>query len=356
MKEMRFRALFYRKVVALPVAAGAAIALAFNGYGIWALVAEQVLAVTLATLLVWRFSGWTPRFVLDGAALRSVAGFSSYLTLTKITNYFTKRGDVFLVGSFLGAAQAGFYSKAYGLGIRLLKLLNGILMPVMYPALSRMQSDRIRLRRAILLGVQILAVIYIPLFVFSVFLARPTVYLLLGDGWAQTARLVPFFTFSLIFLAQDALTGQLLKAVGESRTMFRVVITTSIITVGLFTMGLRWGMVGVAGGFALGSAIKWTLGFRPARAHADVGFWDVWRGTRRVLGLSAAAVVIMLLASYAVPDHSSLHPAVELLVLGVPGFATYALGFYSRPLESTELLMDFWRSVRARGSALSTHG
>src|SRR2546430_12553226 len=73
MRVMDFRGLELRLTGGAFVGAAIAIVLAAQGAGPWALIGQQVTTATVATVLVWRFSSWRPRFTFSRARLCDLA-------------------------------------------------------------------------------------------------------------------------------------------------------------------------------------------------------------------------------------------------------------------------------------------
>src|SRR5262249_15298793 len=78
-KDLKLQALAQINVFASVVSALAAIALAFQGYGAWAIVIQGLLTQTLITAGVWAHSHWKPTFAFKLDELLGMLRFGGYM-------------------------------------------------------------------------------------------------------------------------------------------------------------------------------------------------------------------------------------------------------------------------------------
>ena len=119
-RNLDFKKILYQKVIILPISGFIGITMAMNGYGVWSLVAQQIVYVTGGSLFLWYLSKWMPLISFNIQHIKEIFHFSGYLSLSKFVNYFTKKGDLFLIGKYVGSESLGIYSKGYQLTVQIL--------------------------------------------------------------------------------------------------------------------------------------------------------------------------------------------------------------------------------------------
>ena len=75
-RDMRFRRLELRQIVATLVGAVTGITIAVKGYGAWAIVGQQLAEATTSTVLLWCVTPWRPSLRFSMASLRRLGGFA----------------------------------------------------------------------------------------------------------------------------------------------------------------------------------------------------------------------------------------------------------------------------------------
>ncbi len=247
-RHMRFFTLEILQTISIAAAIGLAIAAAWRGAGYWALVTMHLGTSVFTALLPWLAVPWRPGLPHRRVGARSMFALGGNLTGFNVVNYFSRNTDNILIGKFWGAQSLGLYSKAYSLLLEPLNQLRQPLTAVAMPALSRLQKEPKRFRRAFLelLGVQL-----IPFPLFSVLIVGHdwVVRLVLGEQWTAAG---PIFAWLSIAGALQVLlmtNGLLFIPQNRAGELLRWGIINSLISMLSFVVGLRWGPVGVAAAY-----------------------------------------------------------------------------------------------------------
>jgi O-antigen/teichoic acid export membrane protein len=188
------------------LSSAAAVAMAYLGLGVWALVWPAMIALLLKGLLYWRASGWRPQFVFDWDVLRDLRRFAfSYFSYGVLEEFVHKIDDV-LLGKLSGVNSLGFYSKAYSTSEMFHANVGTIIATTALPLFSCYQDDLQRLRRAYELIIKALLKLGGLFYVTLAVLAYEAIGLLYGQKWQPMvpilwamlpyALLLPVFTLS----------------------------------------------------------------------------------------------------------------------------------------------------------------
>tara|TARA_B110000261_G_scaffold156736_1_gene190981 strand:- start:13 stop:1479 length:1467 start_codon:yes stop_codon:yes gene_type:complete len=258
-RNLDFKKILYQKVLILPISGFIGIMMALNGYGIWSLVIQQVVYVIGGSLFLWYLSKWLPAFSFDIQHIKQIFHFSGYLSLSKFVNYFTKKGDLFLIGKYIGNDSLGIYSKCYQFTVQITKSINGIIIKVMYPSISKIKDDSTRLSEVFLVVSQVMLSIYSLIFLIGAMFSSEIVHLILGERWSGMIPLIPIFLLLGLFLGLGSISAHFLKALGHAKLHFKIVFFNSILTITLFIACLQWGIKGVAIGYLFSIFILFIL-------------------------------------------------------------------------------------------------
>ena len=161
-RKMDFRALELRSIAGVVVGAAAAIFVAANGGGAWALVVQQLAFFGVSLLLLWRFSSWRPKFMFSRQSLREMRAFGGNVSGTLLMTQMTQNSDNVLIGRFLGPTQLGLYALGYNVILVPFSRIASPLNLVLYPAFSRVQHDRDRLAALWLRVLRLVGAIAVP--------------------------------------------------------------------------------------------------------------------------------------------------------------------------------------------------
>ncbi len=148
-KQLAFSKLARIDIVASSVMTLVAPYLAWQGWGLWALVAEQVSGLGTRFVLTWGpFRVWRPSFAMNREAIRQLWEFGKPAWAFTNLSFLLDTFDDFWVGTALGQASLGYYSKAYDFSRYPRRVFANPLVAVFTPIFARLQNERERLSRA----------------------------------------------------------------------------------------------------------------------------------------------------------------------------------------------------------------
>lgn len=250
-----------------------ALTLAYMGWGVFALIYGQIAQTIILSLCHIFFTRHVFGPGFDWKILRGMLVFSGGVSLSRFANFFAMNADNFIVGRMLGAEALGFYSRAFNFMIMPVGLLGNALDIVLYPAMSSIQNDEERLRRAYLRAVSLIALTVMPLSAVMVVLGQEMILIVLGGNW--TEAVVPFQILSacLLFRIGYKANAILARAKGAVyRSAWRQWLFAILVAVGAWG-GHFWGISGVASGvgFALAAQFLMMLNFGRSLTSASLG-------------------------------------------------------------------------------------
>jgi PST family polysaccharide transporter len=318
------------------------IGLALSGAGVWSLVFQSLTTAAVATVLLWISSSWRPQWVFQRREIAAIGRFSLNLTGFNIFNYFARNADYLLIGRYLGAQQLGFYTLAYRMLLFPLQNITTVVGRVMYPVLSTMQDDDRRFASIYLKVCAAIALIAFPLMAGLLVLAEPIVLSFFGGSWSPVILLIMIFAPVGMIQSIGATVGGIYQVKGRTDLMFRWGIGAGSLAIAAFVVGLNWGIVGVAGVYAIVAFILFYPSFAIPFRLVNMSFAQLLNALRpSFLNTSLMVLALALFISVLPPLSSN-----ELfLLLTVPlGVAVY---FTASWLTNRAELRELWSMFRS---------
>ena len=312
-RQMRFRATATIDVGSELIGMATAIVAALAGAGLWALVAQRLAYSASGMVASWILSGWRPGRPARCTGLKSLLLFGGSMTGNGIINILARGIDQILIGRVWGPLPLGLYERAYKLLMNPINTVTVPLYSVGMPALSRLHQDPERYRRAYVSLSEKLAMVSVP--GAALMMATPDwiVTLLLGEQWHASAPILAWLGVAAALLPVCFITGLLFVTQDRTPELLRVGVYSSTISVVSILIGLPYGPVGVAAGFALGTTFLrvpmcfWLAGRRgpvtvgdlcgsivPSMIAGCIVFAAVF-GFRHLPGLASASPIVGLL-------------------------------------------------------------
>lgn len=182
-KELDFRKVTLRALSANVSGAVVGIGMATGGYGVWALVGQQLAMAVANTVLLWWVSDFRPAFHFSLARLAELYRVSLSVFFTTLLWFFSSRIEHFLIGRLIGTNLLGHYTVADRIPDLVKMAIQQPLSEVSLPALSKLQTNTGRMCEAIYRGTGLLTTCGFPIFVGLALTAEHLIPLLFGNKW-----------------------------------------------------------------------------------------------------------------------------------------------------------------------------
>jgi O-antigen/teichoic acid export membrane protein len=257
-RRLAFRPIAIIEWVSVVFSGATAVTLALLGVGVWALVAQNIVLSVASSSGRLIAARWRPGFSFSTKRFRELFSFSSGALGFFLVNHVMRNIDKAIIGGVLGTTALGFYTIAYNLILMPGMTICGLVGRVMFPALSSVQTDMVRFRRAYLRMARTVAFATFPLIIGLGATARifiPTIY---SDRWAPS---VPLLQILIVigFFEAIGIWGAAAWALGNTRmSLICAGISLVALTVAL-SVGVHWGLTGVAWAYVIASPIIFLL-------------------------------------------------------------------------------------------------
>lgn len=254
-KELKFRRLVIIGVVANMLSGAIGVGLAFAGAGVYALVAKTLSFTFFDALLIWVVCGWRPTARPRLGSVRSMVSFGANLTGSSFLLYVIHNADYMLIGRFLGKTPLGYYTLAYRIMRLPLRRLTAQVAKVAFPTFSAVQDNKPRVRRGFLQMTRYIALIAFPAMTGLLLVAPEAIPVLLKPKWLPVVPLVQILSLTGALLSVTAGVSHIFRSQGRADWQFRYHVVATPVYVAAFAIGLQWGVVGVAVGYAAAHAV-----------------------------------------------------------------------------------------------------
>ncbi len=182
-KAIDFKTQAKVSIIASLVSAAVGIGMALCGYGVWALVGQQLSRQFCNTLFLWLFNWWVPQWVFSWESFRQLFGFGSKLLLAGLTYAIYQNVYQFVIGKFYTKENLGQYTRAQQFQLALSNNLTIVIERVTYPSFSLIQDSDDKLRSGYRKVVKLSAIVSFTCLFGLAAVARPLVIMLIGEKW-----------------------------------------------------------------------------------------------------------------------------------------------------------------------------
>jgi len=248
-KELLFHEIAKRDIISKLVSFVVAVILAWQGYGIYALVIAYLasVAVSVVLVIITGIKYHKPGLYFKLKDLKGFFSFGMFQTGSSIVNYFNYQVDDLLVGKLLGLELLGIYTIAKNIVMRPTQIINPIVTQVSFPLMAKVQHEQDVLKRVYLRSINYLSAINFQIYVYIMVAAPVIITLLFGPKWLPAVLILKILSVYAMIRSVLNPVGSLLLAKGWSKRSFYWNIAI-LLFVPLFVWigGEVWGLAGVA--------------------------------------------------------------------------------------------------------------
>lgn len=237
-REMRFRALAVRTVLAGIIGGIAGVACALWGLGVWSLVVQQLTAAVVGVAVLWRVSPWRPRLHFDKVASRELFSFSRRSALASAGVFVGNRADILISGLFFGPVVVGVYRLAQKAASTGADISSRAMQAVSLPELSAYQFDRTAFGRRYLRLQQLTAAVSLPV-LGAIGGVSGLLGPALGEDWLLVGDPLRGLAFAAALTALTSVAGPALQALGSPGVLAAISwIRAALVAISLIAVGM----------------------------------------------------------------------------------------------------------------------
>ena len=316
----------------------AGIAMAYHGFGVWSLVAQQLLNLGINTGLLWLLSKWRPRLVYSWQSFHELFAFGSKLLASGLLDTFYRNIYPIVIGKLFSASSLGHYTRAHQFSEFPSSNLTGIIQRVTYPVLCEIQDDDERLSDIYRRFLKLSAFVIFPLMIGMSSVAQPFVNIMLGQQWDFCGQLLQIICFAMMWYPIHAINLNLLQVKGRSDLFLRLEIIKKILGVSVLCLTAPFGLVVMCYGSILNSLVALAINTYYTGKLINVGFLRQMRDLLPTLALCLAMFTLILSVNSFLSGN-----AAKLCTGVVTGVAFYSLTSYVFKFSELKELLSLIR-------------
>jgi PST family polysaccharide transporter len=321
-RRMRFAQIAASDVLGQAMGLVVGVTCAELGAGYWSLVAQQLAQVFTALLVLGGCARWLPRRPKRGTPIGTLLRMGGHLAVTRIVYYFMNNLDTLTIGIRFSPVSLGIYNRAFQLMNRPLSQMLTPTTTVALPVLARLQDDYERAAEYIKRAQLAIGYTVVPCLAVAAGASKPVVALLLGSRWGEV---VPIFALLAVAggLSTLAYVGRwVYLSRGLAADLMRYTTASFVLQLLCILIGSIWGVLGVAWGYMIASAVEWPLSILWLSRLTVLPRTALLQGAARICVCAAGAGLVAFGVSRSLPLDQ---PAVGVVAAAVAAAIWYGI-------------------------------
>lgn len=289
------------------------IIMAYMGYGVWALVGQQISNQLLSTIFFWIFNKWYPKLVFNWQSFKEMWAFGSKLLVSRLLDTAWQEVYQVVIGKCYTSSTLGLFTRAKQFSDLCSANLTGTVQRVSYPVLSSIQDDRERLKSAYQ---RVIRTTMLPTFVLMLGMAacsKSMIYVLIGEKWMECVPMLQIIcTYGMLY-PLHALNLNMLQVQGRSDLFLKLEIIKKIIGVGPLLLGIFVDIYWMLAGSFFTSIIAYYLNAYYSGPFLGYSIKEQVKDILPSLGVAVAMAILVYAMSF-IPMNQFILLPLQILV------------------------------------------
>jgi O-antigen/teichoic acid export membrane protein len=245
-RNMMFKRSFYSNLVGVLASGIVGIVMAYQGFGVWALVAQNIIVMYVNIIVLWFIVKWRPEWKFSGKRAARLFSFGWKIQLSGILTVFSSQLRNLVIGKLYSSVDLAYYQR----GLTFPRLIsNNLIVPisaVFFPVISQAQNDKIRLKELTRKYVRVTSYIVFPLMAGLAAAARPLVDVLLTAKWLPAVPFLQISCFSFAIIIIQMAIQDAINALGRSDIYLYMDLVRKVIGLSIVFMVMKQGVMAIA--------------------------------------------------------------------------------------------------------------
>lgn len=295
-KQMIFKKFFYSSLIGTIASGAVGLGMALTGFGVWALVGQNLVSTITNTLVLFCIIDWHPKLIFSYERFKQLFSFGWKMAVVNILTTFFYQLKGYVIGYKYSAAQLAYYNRGEGLPGILYNNINGTISDVLFPALSQLQDDKEALKRALSRAMRISSFFLIPALFGLAAISDKLVIIIFSEKWAPS---IPFMQVICMISCSDILgmaNYQAIKAVGRADTLLKMEFLKRPAMFAILIATMFISPLAIAVGQLVYSILAFVVNAYPNRKYIGYPIWQQMKdvGKNFLISLLMAIVVYLL--------------------------------------------------------------
>lgn len=339
-RHMAFRKIFISTSIATIISGVLGIFLAYIGFGVWALVWQNLTSALLQTIVLFFQIPWRPYLEFSFSEAKKLMNYGWKVLAANLSGTFFLQFRSLIIGRFYNAADLAYYNRGSRFPELISNNVDGTITSVLFPALSQFSDDLKKLKDMTRQSLRMSSFIIFPLMFGMAAAAKPITVLLLTDKWLPSVPFMQYLCIAFSFSTVSNANMQALKASGRSDVLLELELLKKPVYLAFILASIRINVLAVAISMALNNFIemlidifpnKWVIKYPYKEQFEDIG---------------PAFILTIIMFVCICPIHFlNLIPVLEIILDFIVGAIVYLGGAFLLKLQPLFYLFNYIKSL-----------
>ncbi len=342
-RHMLFKKFFFSTLGGTIFAGIVGVFMAYQGYGVWALVAQQVINLTIDTTILWITVKWRPHKVFSFERLKGLYSYGWKLLVSSLIDKVYTEIRALIIGKIYTSDDLAYYNRGEQFPQLVAANVNISIDSVLLPAMANEQDNMQRVKYMTRRSIKVSTYVMAPLMIGMAFIAEPMVKLILTEKWLPCVYYMRLFCISFMFFPIHTANLNAIKAIGRSDMFLKLEIIKKTIGMIALLTTMHMGVKALAFSLFITGFVNQIVNSWPNKKLLDYGYGQQIKDI-------LPGIIVAIIMGFAIYPVQLLGLAdIATVLIQIPlGAVIYIVGSKVFKLDSFEYLRDIAKKFMTR--------
>ncbi|MCB7303462.1 lipopolysaccharide biosynthesis protein [Bariatricus massiliensis] len=342
-RTLQFKKFFFATIGGTIASAIVGIIMALMGLGVWALVAQKLVNLSVDTIVLWFTVKWRPKLIFSFQRLKGLISYGWKLFASAMLDTIYTNLRQLIIGKMYTEADLAFYNQGKQFPNLIVANINTSIDSVLLPVLSLEQDDTKRVKEMTRRSIKISTYIMAPLMMGLAFTATSVVNLVLTDKWLLCVPYLKIFCITFMFYPIHTANLNAIKAMGRSDLFLKLEIAKKIVGMILLFCTMWFGVLAMAYSLLVNSLVSQIINSYPNKKLLNYGYIEQLKDI--LPSITLAVFMGGVISIFNCIDCSDI---IMLLLQVTVGSVIYIVGSIIFKMDSFNYLLEIVRNLIKR--------
>lgn len=255
-KKMMFNVCFKVNWLAISLSGATGIILAYCGYGVWALIVQQIINYFVMALMYWFLVKWRPKLTFDIRRIFYLFNFGWKILCAEILNKLYYDVYALVIGKIADLTTLSYYDRGktfpkYGMDI-----VNTTMSSVLLPAFSTVQNDKKQMYSLAQMILKTVMFIVIPILTILFTFADEITITVLTEKWLPCVPFMRLCCIAFVFWPLHTVNLYSIMATGRSNVYLTLEVIRKLQAILFILITFHYGVMAIVAGSVVAELIS----------------------------------------------------------------------------------------------------
>lgn len=245
-RKLLFKKQFTSTAIAAIVSGGIGIIVAYNGGGVWAIVAQSLSNILFNIIVLSKILDWHPTFAFSFSKAKSSISYGYKILSSNLLRTTSNEIRQLLIGKYFMASDLAIYNRGNSFPSFFYSNITSTISSVLFPAMAGVSDDRTAVKSLMRKAISVNSLCLCYFIGLLAIVAKPFVLLLLTEKWIACVPFLQLSCASSIIGIISTVNLQALKAIGQSSTILKLELFKTPVFLLLLIISINISLIAVA--------------------------------------------------------------------------------------------------------------